>query len=182
MPSHLAKIVSSRTEGRYPVDGEFYLAELPWNLPESISPGLIQDARSALPAAEADCRPADKAQVGKWLNALGMLCAGSMTAQEAAAKLNAYSTMLEVPASVLTRTNLDEAAKKFTWFPSYAEVAQFLEARSSVKRKIRDRLERIATSTPSQQEPANVPWSQRTEDQKARLDSILAETYARLKA
>lgn len=182
LPASLAKVVESRTEGRYPDGGGFYLVEKPWNMPENPSAVLIQDARSALPWAEDQCRPAAKEALAKWLNSLGVLCAGKMSAQDAAAKLQAYSAMLEVPASILTKTTLDEAAREFQWFPSYAEISQFLEAKAGAKHKIRDRLRAIANARPTPQEQAKVPWSQRTQEERDRFDAMVMAAIHKINA
>lgn len=135
---------------------------------------MVEDAKAYFPAAQADCQLASRETVERWLTALGTLCAGKMAIEEAQAKLKAYSSMLEVAASVLTKASLDEAARKFTWFPAYGEIAEFLDGKMQVKIKIRDRLDRIARARPEHdREPGFTPWSQRTPEQKEMINDAL---------
>jgi len=172
MPSRLAKLVESRTENRYPADGDAYSVEALWRMPETISQDLIEEARQAIPAAEAACQPAPKEALSKWLNSLGVLCAGRMSAEDAAVKLQAYSAMLEVPASILNKHTLDEAARQFQWFPSYSEIAQFLDPRAAAKTKILDRVRRIAAASPTRSE-ARTTWANLPQDRKDRVNEAL---------
>lgn len=170
----MARIVESRIEWRYPNEGEAYQIEVAWEMPRPVTEKMVADAKAYFPVAQTDCQNAGRDAIERWLTALGTLCAGKMGVEEAQAKLKAYSSMLEVPASVLTKQTLDEAARKFTWFPAYGEIAEFLDSKAQIKRKIRDRLDRIAKARPEHdREPGFTPWSQRTPEQKKMINDAL---------
>lgn len=63
-----------------------------------------------------------------WLKALAVLCASGPNKNELLGKLNAYVPMLaqEFPKEAFSPISLAEVGRKFTFFPSYAELTQAL--------------------------------------------------------
>jgi len=120
-------------------------------------------------------RPADQATVAKWLTSLGVLCAGQTTASDAKTKIAAYAPLMDYPASVLTKQTLQDAGRAFKWFPSFAEVSEFLDGRTWVMRKLAARLRMLAESTPEIEHQPGSDWKDLTPEQKAEIDRKLAE-------
>lgn len=65
-----------------------------------------------------------------WLKALGALCAGTMTTDEASAKIRAYLPLLhgEYPPEAFTAESLKAVARECKFFPAYGELAVHLTA------------------------------------------------------
>ncbi len=96
---------------------------------------LREEARQTLAAAEAAVEQAPRKLVKKWLATLGVLASGRLSVTDAQVKLAAYSKLLDHPIHCYTDETLAQAARRFTWFPSFAEVAAFLD---EVAREVRD--------------------------------------------
>lgn len=128
-----------------------------WEAPRS------QDAETRAHAATAAAHleqslavESDADGVAKWLGQLGILTAGKMTADDARMRLAAYAALLEHPAGCFTKGSLKRAAVKFTWFPSFAEVSEFLDGEVWwIKAKI-IRLRKIAEHMPNKAEVRQV--------------------------
>jgi hypothetical protein len=133
----------------------------------------VDAARSRLRAAENLLRPADKQTLAKWLATLGVLCAGQMSADDAKTKIAAYVPLLDVPAAILTKQTLQDAGREFKWFPSFAELAAFMDRQSWPLRKLAARLRRIAEMAPAIEHREGGDWSELTPEQKAELDAKL---------
>jgi hypothetical protein len=112
--------------------------------PVPVSAEVRDAARKALPALTATMRRASDGTVKKWLASLGVLTAGKVGAADARAKITAYAAMLEHPEMCFTGTSLKTAARAFKWFPSYSEVAEFLDGECREERAALRRLKRIA--------------------------------------
>lgn len=93
-----------------------------WTLP----PSIREEASRIRDELRSRLRPADRKRVSDWLASLGTLCAGQMTAEDARVKVAAYVGMLDFPAECYTRDTLREAAELFRFWPSYAELSQFM--------------------------------------------------------
>jgi hypothetical protein len=151
-----------------------------WTRPQSLTSAEIQSARGRLSRAEALLKPADKALVQKWLQALGVLCAGQMTAADAKAKIGAYVPLLDAPASVLNRRTLADAGRAFKWFPSFAELSEFLDGRTWVMRKLAARLKLLAETTPQIEHQPGSDWKDLTQEQRDEIDRRLSDAKANL--
>ncbi len=106
-------------------------------------PALAPALQAALPVAVAAAQRATKPDLAKFLASLALLCApGNISVTDAKAKLGAYADMLDgrVPASVLTRENLEAMARRFRFLPAYGELVDELDALS---RPVLSRLSRI---------------------------------------
>lgn len=137
---------------------------------------MIADAKAGLRAVEAALAPAQVGEVRKWLIGLGTLCAGQMELSDAKVKIGAYATLLQVPIFLLTTENLREAGAKFSWFPSFAEVSAFFEAKLIPLRVMQTRLTLLANTKPAPKvEKAFIPWSQRSQEERDRFDQMIAK-------
>ena len=145
---------------------------LTWRLPERITPELIAQAKRLLPAAEEALKPAPRQKAKDWLAMLGTLCAGQMSAADAKAKIGVYVPLLEAPELVLSRDTLREAGERFKWFPSYAEISEFLAEKVGPMKQLRARLEAIANARPSlPPPPTGKSWNELSDDEKAALQA-----------
>ncbi len=111
-----------------------------------VTPGLRAAAERELAALRAHLAPADRERIASWLEALGRLVAkpATMTAAEAAAKVRAYAALLrDTPAGCFTADSLRAAARRFVWWPSFAEVASLLDGIAAGLRQRAARCEAI---------------------------------------
>jgi hypothetical protein len=132
-------------------------------------------AKWRLRAAEELLRPADPTLVAKWLSKLGILCAGQMTASDAKTKISAYAPLLQCPSSVLTDRTLVDAGRAFKWFPSFAEVSEFLDGRTWVMRKLAARLKLLSETTPQLEHQVGSDWKDLTQEQRDEIDAKISE-------
>lgn len=74
--------------------------------------------------------PTDHEHVRGWLKALGSLCAGRSTPEEADARVGLYVSMLanEYPQAAFTRPSLAAVGKVCKFWPSYGELCAALTA------------------------------------------------------
>ena len=86
--------------------------------------------------------------------------------------------MLEYPSSAFSRSSLDAAARKFRWFPSYAEVCEHLEAEVAAAKAQRHQLRR-AIALPSEGSRPVGRWSAMTDEQKAEFEATMAKFRSR---
>ena len=139
---------------------------------------MIADAKAGLRAVEAALAPAPVGEVRKWLTGLGTLSAGQMSLEDARAKIGAYAALLDAPVFVLTTENLKEAGKKFTWFPSFGEVAAFLDGKTAELRRTKSRLAALANAAPTPKiEKTAKPWSQRSQEERDRFDQMMKKAF-----
>lgn len=162
-------------EWMFPPGGESY--EGRWRKPESFPVSLRPLAEEALVEARAEAVLADKPTISKWLASLAVLCAGgNMTAEDAKAKLQAYAAMFDgqLPASILTRSSLDEVARKFKFLPSYGELAPALSRLANPVLRRVDRLETLLALPPP--EP---PWTPPSDAEKAAVTAMVTGVMKR---
>lgn len=110
--------------------------------------------------------------------ALGTLCAGKPDEADAAAKIRAYAAMLEFPASAFSRSSLDAAARRFKFFPAYAELVEHLEAEVAAAKAQRHQLRR-AVALPGEGSRPVGKWSTMTDEQKADFEATMAKFRSR---
>jgi hypothetical protein len=151
-----------------------------WTKPDNLTISEIQSSKGWLSRAEGLLKPADKQLVAKWLGALGVLCAGQLTAADAKVKIAAYAPLLDCPASVLTKRTLADAGRAFKWFPSFAEVSEFLDGRTWAMRKLAARLKQLAETTPELEHQPGSDWKDLTPEQQFEIDRKLKEVKATL--
>lgn len=119
-----------------------------WSPPKSVTDAIKREARGALAQAEAELEPPDMDGRQKWLVMLGTLTAtpGGMTAEQAGAKLAAYSEMLGHPRAAFTKGSVKRAGAKFKWFPSFAEINEFLDDEAGPYFRMVERLRALANA------------------------------------
>lgn len=127
---------------------------------------------------EGALRPADPQTVRQWLTALGVMVAGQMTAADAKAKVGAYVPMLDHPASCFTRETLEEAGRAFKFFPSFSEVAAFLDSKADPLKTLRQRLEAVLRAPVTEIEKPAKRYSELTEAERAEVDAKFARAKA----
>jgi hypothetical protein len=151
------------------------MKERPWTAPKTVEERDAGEALRNLPIVERLCQPCPRETVSKWLATLGVMCAGQqLTAADAKAKISAYSAHLNHPASCFTNDTLNEAARKFKWFPSYAEVAEFLDLKAQQQLNMRFRLEKIAGAKVAEKPRPGKSWQEMTADERAKFNEIMA--------
>lgn len=146
--------------------------------PLEISSTQRAEAERALAAIDAALQPAPQALIERWVAALGTLCAGKPDEADAAAKIRAYAAMLEFPASAFSRSSLDAAARRFKFFPAYAELVEHLEAEVAAAKAQRHQLRR-AIALPAEGSRPVGKWSSMTDEQKAEFEATMARFRSR---
>lgn len=139
----------------------------------SISSRTMAEAREAAIGVEQALRPAPPEVAERWLEALGVLCATSPQEADAARKVRAMALMLEFPARCYNRASLNAAARRFKFFPAYAEICEHLEAEASELKRLRHDIRRVLASPVEGDRPAP-KYSALTPDQRAQFDAIMA--------
>jgi len=128
---NLAKALETPTEGYQGPDG-FSLRPTTWKCPSNPSAELRREANERAASLSVNLRtPATANHCARWLASLGNLVAGQMSAQDVRDKLTAYAGNLDYPAGLYTQDSLKAAGKRFKWFPSFAELTEFLDARKA---------------------------------------------------
>lgn len=145
----------------------------PPGTPLSICSRTQTEATAALAAIDEALKPAAEGVALRWITALGTLTATRPEEADALGKARAYAAMLEFPASAFNRASLDAAARKFRWFPSYAEVCEHLEAETAEAKQMRHRLRRLV-ALPVQDDRPPAKYSALTAEQRAQFDAIMA--------
>lgn len=162
-----------------------------WQPPTVIPAALAMEARAQLEWLDAHAmRPAETGDIRAWLLALGNAVAASsgLTAAAVEVKLSALLGLLEdYPAGTFSKAALRCAAKRFKFFPSFAELDDLLAAETAALREKRKRLHAIATPRPgartmlARQRQDDTP-PPATEAQKAAVRELLAATGIALKS
>jgi len=114
-----------------------------WIPPAAVTAEMREDAVNTLRRLEIAMVPATEDTIRKWLAALGNLCAARHGAAEAKQAIATYAAMLDHPASCFTRDTLRAAARRFKFWPAFAEVAEFLDGQVASQRALRGRLEAL---------------------------------------
>lgn len=114
------------------------------------TPAVIADAKAWLAEMAPLLGRARPDAVVQWLTALALQTAGSnMTAADAAAKAAAYaSTLVDEPGHSFSTGTLKAAARHFKWFPSVAEITEFLAKETKARRAQAEVARRLAESPP----------------------------------
>jgi hypothetical protein len=176
----LASAIADQSTGVI-ADSGFDVRPAAWKPPAVVTEDMRNEARSLLPAIDAQLAAAPQPDVELWLATLGALTARRDQAmQDVQIRLRAYASMMTVPAGCLTQEVLARAGRKFTWFPAYAEVAEFIEAEAAKLRAKKRRLERIAEAKAAgpRAEPKPRRWADLTDDERAAADAKLAQLKA----
>lgn len=140
----LADLLTDRAEGYLGEKG--FEVRNTWSPPAVLEPAVRNEARDLL--AQVNCALSDHADsqaIAAWVGKLGILVAGSMTADDARAKMAGYGSMLagRYPRALLSRDVLDRCARAFKWFPSYSELADRLDLEHQRLKREQKRLEAL---------------------------------------
>lgn len=92
------------------------------------TPTLRREVAAWLAEHDRLIRPAADGSIRDWLTALGLQVAGgAMSAEEATLRIGAYAdTLAGKPGYWFTRMTLRNCAERFKWFPSLAELVEFM--------------------------------------------------------
>lgn len=114
------------------------------------TPGAIAAAKKWLSDMAPMLAPARADAVRQWVIALALQAAGKyMSAADAEAKAAAYAfTLCEEPAHSFTAGTLKAAARHFKWFPSVAEIVEFLRKQTADRHGQTSAALRLADSSP----------------------------------
>lgn len=105
-----------------------------WHQPPVVTQSTREAAAAWLRDHAAHIEPAGRDTIARWLEALGTVAAGTMSAEEVRIKAAGYVTLLDGrPAYQFTKSTLKAAALAFTWFPALAELAKLLDAQTDEK-------------------------------------------------
>lgn len=153
------------------------LSDGQWIEPPS-TPALVAQAKAVLADYGKRMEPAGHDAKQQWLEQLGVLCAGRMTADEARLKTTGYASLLDHEAGCFTRSSLKLLASKFSWFPSFAEVKAELD---QVRRRLhqdRHRLRLLAAGDKPKEGEGERRWRDLTDAEReahqARMRDLLA--------
>jgi len=122
-------------------DGEGYVWQAPANLPARI----VDEAQRAAKQLEHALKPATEDVKAKWLAQLAQLCA-PVSAEDGLTRLRAIARDLDHPPLCFTDETRIAAARRFKFFPSFAELAGFLDG---VRHPYRERLGRLRQIRPA---------------------------------
>lgn len=145
----------------------------PPGTPLSICSRTKTEATAALAAIDEALKPAAEGVALRWITALGTLTATRPEEADALGKARAYAAMLEFPANAFNRASLDAAARKFRWFPSYAEVCEHLEAETAEAKRLRHQLRRLV-ALPVKDDRPPPRYRDLAPEQRAQFDEIMA--------
>lgn len=143
LSSSLKAACEPKTHAIYPENGGGMDFVRVWQPPMSVTPDMREDALNTLRRLDVAMTVATEDLVRKWLTVLGNLVASRHGADEAHQAVRSYATMLDYPCSCFTRDTLRDAAKRFKFWPAFAELAEFLDALVADQRALRDRLEAL---------------------------------------
>jgi hypothetical protein len=120
-----------------------------------VTPGVREEAERLLASCNASLRPAERDTVTRWLGALGPLVAGNMPLEDARTRIAGYVAIIDAPPMCFTKNSLKNAAARFKWFPSVAELSTMFDEITARTREIRFQASRVAAAkieTPRQKE------------------------------
>ena len=113
---------------------------------------LRAEALSILQSCETALVQASSETVGKWLTALGTMCAVPNGSSESArAKIFSYISVLDYPPICFTNGTLKRAAKRFKFFPAVNELSIFFDEVIAPIRKAKFDAARISQAPMSEQ-------------------------------
>lgn len=152
-----------------------------WKVPASMSDKTRNEAAAAYANAKRLLWLASQNQISDWLMQLGVLVAGSMSAQDAGLKISAYASLLDdLPVGVLTKQSLKSAGASFKFFPTFSEVNEFLEIETANLKRYVQRLEVLASHRPAIAKSATVGEAQISEADKQKVADIVASIAKKL--
>ncbi len=140
---------------------------------------MIAEAGQAAHALAVQLSPSPLGVRLHWLSGLGILIAGNMPLDDVKAKVAAYAAGLSHPSVCFTDETRFAAARRFKWWPSFSELAQFLDGEAAPLRERLRRLNRVSTMKAATEAPApsspdevrptwrKIPWTRLTAAERA---------------
>ena len=100
-----------------------------WSPPAVVTDKMRLEAERAAQELKEALRPARQSDVELWLASLGSMTAGRKHDDDAEISIQATAAMLDdMPSAVFTGETLKKALRRFKWWPSFAELSEFLDA------------------------------------------------------
>lgn len=169
-----------------PVYGEngFDADATTWSMPSRITEAMIAEAKRKLPEAEAACSPTTREGILRWIGNLGIRCRSTPDPEQAKTQAVSYAQGFEhakIPGISFTHGTLEKAASRFTFFPAYAELRDFLLEQASPQLRLARRLKMIAEAKPTTPETkAGKTWQQMTQAERDAFDGKLSALTSKL--
>jgi hypothetical protein len=146
-----------------------------WQPPENPTPALIDEAKRAALQTEKALQPAPSGMKIQWLVQLGVLTLGKLSAEEAKVKIQAYVRDLAHPPLAFTDETRIAAARRFKFFPAFAELVDFLDECCAPQRERLRRLRRLGAAIPPKPEAERGKrYSDMTDEEKRAFDQAMA--------
>ena len=111
-----------------------------------VTQAVRDEAERLLASCNAALRPAERDTVTRWLLALGPLVAGNMPLEDARTRIAGYVSVIDAPPMCFTKATLRNAASRFKWFPSVAELSTMFDEITAQTRDTRFRAGRVAAA------------------------------------
>lgn len=116
--------------------------------------------------------------VVRWLNSLGILTAGRISAEDAELKVGAYASILDFPSGCYTQHSLKRAAETFKFWPSMAELTELLK---DEERRIHVDKHRLSIIAKPPEKKPEVKTVDRSDEAIARWNASLADALGHVK-
>lgn len=140
--------------------------------PPAITPAMQQQAAAVLVNFTDRFIPAQISSARRWLDSLGMFVVGKTTVEDLSARIEAYAGIAcKYPRGVFTKSSLERAAEKFKFWPSYAEIREFLDDEKKRIYLDQHRLQVIVNHQPRQK----TQEIDRSPEAVARWDAAMAD-------
>lgn len=152
-----------------------------WAPPDEVPEAVKAEAGRLIAPLFAALEPASPRLVGDWLARLGVLVAGNLSAADARIKIAAYAADLRYPALCFTDQTRADAAKAFKFFPSFAELSEFLDGIAAPHRTKLHRIRAIA-GRPVRQEPRGRGWGDLSPAERLAHDAMMASLRRELES
>ena len=173
----LQRAISDSLNLQPTADGDGYT----WQPPEHLPQPVIDEAKRAAAQLEAALAQAPMRQRLEWLSGLAKLTAGKLSLEEILERMKAMAAEVDYPALCFTPATRRDAAYRFKFFPTFAELARFFEEVQSPYRDRVRRLKRVAGAK-VEQERRGRDWSELSEAERQAHERLMVEVRARLAA
>lgn len=164
----------------FPNDDSPTSARLAWRLPDVVTPEMKAEARTVIGAIVVELRPADPKKIRHWVGLLGSQTSGTADPSAIQVRAGTLCRMLgHLPARCFTDASLEEALRKFDFFPSFKALIELLEPKASYLAELRRRLTLIIEARPpAARLAAPTLTDEQRADNRARTEAILADLRA----
>lgn len=173
----MRKAISDALNLQPSADGEGYAWAPPANLPQR----TIDEATRAAQQLEQALAPAPDFVKLQWLAQLAKLTGGNASLAEILERIKALAADLDYPALCFTDATRRDAAYRFKFFPTFAELARFLEEVQAPYRDRVRRLKRVAGANVEAEQRGRA-WHELTDDERRAHEQLMERVRERLKA